>query len=1074
MKQLFGLVVVLPLCLAAQSYATINAWTCNGVTDDRAVLHKDALSAALLSSPVLAATARSNTVVAFPTPEGKFKDFRMFLSPVMPASLAQKYPDIQTYTGIGLDNPSERVSVTTSNSGIKAMILGSKGNIFIDPVKEITGTYRISYQENTEPIINHCLGCGSGDAIMVEPPPGVSVSRNDFPACVGETQPCYIIGDTLVTYRFAGILTAEANNEFADGTVAGGLTWMNALVNQINLLWVRELSFRLELIEDSDSLIYTDDTQTPWLFTEYDMYVELPRVLDYLTEVIGPGGYNTPASSLMWEYGAVFNVGYGGGLAYVPGSTSANLPYYTIFNHEIGHNLGSSHNCSIENGWSSTIGGSIMCWRGNTLPGSGGDQYTSHTIDIAIKYQKEMFWSNGYDYQRGWTRVPTGNTPPEVGVPAGGFTIPKETPFVLEGYAVDVFVDIPTLSWEQNDASDSTFESPDFPEFTGPLFCSVDGTLEGYKRYFPHMAGLLENQYDTPLSPGNDYLIEKLPFAEREINMRLLARDNNLYAGGFSYANVQLFVAGDAGPFRVTSQAVTWEVGTTVTVSWDVANTDDPAGVNSAAVDIYLSIDGGENFDIVLAEAAANDGTHDIVVPVIPTSPACRLLVKSADNIFFDINDSFFTIHNSAVPQITVDATTITLNLPADTVFIIEREISNTGETGSVLTYDLAVEYNLNGAGYLSFDGSDDYVDLGTNLLSGFGDFSISLWVNTTGTDQVIIQQRNGGFNGEHQLRINGNGNPNFWTYSDGWQWSVTAAEMINDDTWHHIVVVQDETLGGGRIYVDGSESASSSGGLVNLNGGFHSYLGADMRDHVEYLAGAIDDVGVFSGALTASDVSTLFTAGPGFNLSYDHDGYNSAEHLVAFYPMNTMNGTALVDASGNGHDGVIEGPVWAGDLVPEPQWIMVSGGTGWLESGAAEELDIIVITTGLTTDAVYNAAVLVLTAAEAVTIPVYLLVNEDLGVSDPQLIVAYRLYPAYPNPFNPVTTIQYSIPAVVDVRLSIYNMLGEEVEILAAGKHQPGNYTVSWNGSRFSSGMYFYRLYTSEFSTVRKLLLLK
>jgi len=117
---------------------------------------------------------------------------------------------------------------------------------------------------------------------------------------------------------------------------------------------------------------------------------------------------------------------------------------------------------------------------------------------------------------------------------------------------------------------------------------------------------------------------------------------------------------------------------------------------------------------------------------------------------------------------------------------------------------------------------------------------------------------------------------------------------------------------------------------------------------------------------------------------------------------------------------------------------------------------------------------VLVLTAAEAVTIPVYLLVNEALGVSDPQLIVAYRLYPAYPNPFNPVTTIQYSIPAAMDVRLSIYNMLGEEVEILAAGKHQPGNYTVSWNGSRFSSGMYFYRLYTSEFSTVRKLLLLK
>jgi hypothetical protein len=260
----------------------------------------------------------------------------------------------------------------------------------------------------------------------------------------------------------------------------------------------------------------------------------------------------------------------------------------------------------------------------------------------------------------------------------------------------------------------------------------------------------------------------------------------------------------------------------------------------------------------------------------------------------------------------------------------------------------------------------------------------------------------------------------------------------------------------------------------VNLNGGFHSYLGADMRDHVEYLSGAIDDVGVFSGVLTASAVSILFTAGPGFNLSYDHDDYSAAEHLVAFYPMNSMNGTTLVDASGNGHDGIIQGPDWAGDLVPEPQWLMVSGGSGWLESGAAEELDIIVITSGLTTDAVYNADVLVLTAAEVVAIPVYLLVNENLGAADPQIIDAYRLYQAFPNPFNPVTTIQYSIPAVVDVRLSIYNVLGEEVEILAVGKHQPGSYTVRWNGSRFSSGIYFCRLHAGEFHTTRKLLLLK
>ena len=189
---------------------------------------------------------------------------------------------------------------------------------------------------------------------------------------------------------------------------------------------------------------------------------------------------------------------------------------------------------------------------------------------------------------------------------------------------------------------------------------------------------------------------------------------------------------------------------------------------------------------------------------------------------------------------------------------------------------------------------------------------------------------------------------------------------------------------------------------------------------------------------------------------------------------MNAMNGTTLIDASENGHDGVIQGPDWVGDLVPEPQWIMVSGGTGWLESGAAEELDIIVITTGLTTDAVYNANVLVLTAAEVVAIPIYLLVNENLGVANPQLINTYKLYSAYPNPFNPITTIQYSIPTAVDVRLSIYNVLGDEIDVLATGLQQPGSHIVRWNAARFSSGMYFCRLHAGEFRTTRKLLLLK
>ena len=189
-------------------------------------------------------------------------------------------------------------------------------------------------------------------------------------------------------------------------------------------------------------------------------------------------------------------------------------------------------------------------------------------------------------------------------------------------------------------------------------------------------------------------------------------------------------------------------------IIWDVANTDNPDGVNCQSVDIILSIDSGENFDIILEEATPNDGSESIFVPNLPTNNMSRLMVKSSDNIFFDVNNSFFAINNSALPVIGIDTTEIALELATDSIFTIEREITNNGEIGSLLTYDIVIDYESNGNGFLTFDGYDDNVDLGSNLLSGSGNFSISLWMKSTGSDQVIIQQRNGGFNGEYQLEL--------------------------------------------------------------------------------------------------------------------------------------------------------------------------------------------------------------------------------------------------------------------------------------------------------------------------------
>jgi hypothetical protein len=93
-------------------------------------------------------------------------------------------------------------------------------------------------------------------------------------------------------------------------------------------------------------------------------------------------------------------------------------------------------------------------------------------------------------------------------------------------------------------------------------------------------------------------------------------------------------------------------------------------------------------------------------------------------------------------------------------------------------------------------------------------------------------------------------------------------------------------------------------------------------------------------------------------------------------------------------------------------------------------------------------------------------------------LPISFELMQNYPNPFNPETTIQYQLPKEAEVKLVIYNLLGQRVRILVDKKQPTGIYSVQWDGKdesgrNVSSGIYLYRLQTNEFVKVRKLTLL-
>jgi hypothetical protein len=96
------------------------------------------------------------------------------------------------------------------------------------------------------------------------------------------------------------------------------------------------------------------------------------------------------------------------------------------------------------------------------------------------------------------------------------------------------------------------------------------------------------------------------------------------------------------------------------------------------------------------------------------------------------------------------------------------------------------------------------------------------------------------------------------------------------------------------------------------------------------------------------------------------------------------------------------------------------------------------------------------------------------INIAGTEIPSQFRLHQNYPNPFNPVTTVKFEIPKKTHVKLIVYDIMGREVEVLADGIMNPSAYSVKWNASRFSSGIYFCRLITEGYTETRKMMLIK
>ena len=102
------------------------------------------------------------------------------------------------------------------------------------------------------------------------------------------------------------------------------------------------------------------------------------------------------------------------------------------------------------------------------------------------------------------------------------------------------------------------------------------------------------------------------------------------------------------------------------------------------------------------------------------------------------------------------------------------------------------------------------------------------------------------------------------------------------------------------------------------------------------------------------------------------------------------------------------------------------------------------------------------------------LLVPTSVKEKTSEIPTEFALMQNYPNPFNPSTTIRYDLPKATHVTLKIYDIMGQQVAELVSQKHNAGVYEIVWNAKGIASSVYFYHITAGDFTSVRKLILMK
>lgn len=577
--------------------------------------------------------------IQFPNINGELERFLVWESSNFEADLQSRFPEIRAFAGKGITDPSARLNFSFSPYGIQTMVVrADKGSEYIEPYTKDNSIYVI-FDSATRTKERLSFNCNTEDVELNQ-------SVSDGAAAKASNQ-------VYKTLRLALSCTGEYAQYFG-GTVSKALSAMNATMTRVNGILEIDLAVKLLMI-DNTSIIYTSPSSDPY------------------SPVVGGNAPNSWGSELQttltnevgesnYDIGHLFGASGGGGNAGCVGcvcvngqkgsaytSPSNNKPQGDTFDidyvvHEMGHQLGANHTFSyggvsgsentsynIEPGSGSTIMGYAGI-TGATDVQSHSDPYFAYRSIAQIQTNLAQPSKNCAISYNSSTSPAYANMKPAVSSGAS-YSIPAGTAFKLVGSGSGTEGETLTYCWEQN--NDATIVTPDdsFPSPTktdGPNFRSLLPSLSPV-RYMPPLKDVLEgNLFPT---------WEMISTVSRSLNFTLTVRDNAPGGGQTNTSSSLITVVDTGSAFAVTSPSiedVSWELGSTQTITWNVAGTTGN-GINTSNVNILLSTDGGQTFSIVLASNTNNDGSETIIMPN-EASPYCRIMIEAVGNLFYAVS----------------------------------------------------------------------------------------------------------------------------------------------------------------------------------------------------------------------------------------------------------------------------------------------------------------------------------------------------------------------------------------------------------------------------------------------------